>query len=263
MKTLFAVFAALLILAGGPAWASVGDSVDVSIVTDDGRTLPLHMQKSRYGLKKVYAEAVRGDHYRIVVHNRLDRRIGVVVAVDGRNIISGQKSWLRNTERMYILEPHATNEYSGWRSGRDRVNRFFFTDVADSYAAAFGDTSAMGVIAVAVYPEIRRCEPPMDFSMSAPAGKAKGDAARRQAAPSMKMEESKSAGTGYGREEYSPSRQVRFNPEARAVETILVKYEWRETLCRKHVISCGRGYREPGNRLWDGYGFAPPPPGRY
>jgi hypothetical protein len=264
MKTLFAVVAALLLFSGAPARAyPVGDSVDVKIVTDDGRTLPFYAQKSRHALKKVFAEALRGDPYRIVVHNRLDRRVGVVVAVDGRNIISGEKSWLRNTERMYILEPYATNEYSGWRTGRDRVNRFYFTDVPDSYAAAFGDTSAMGVIAVAVYPEVRRYEPRQDFSFSSPLGKGKDGGSARQAAPSVQREESKSAGTGYGREEYSPSRQVRFDPEARAVETILVKYEWRETLCRKHVISCGGGYGEPGNRLWDRYGFAPPPPGQY
>jgi len=264
MKTLFAAVAALLILAGSPAWAShVGNSVDVSIITDDGRMIPLYAQTSRHNLKKVYAEAVRGDHYRIVVHNRMNRRVGLVVAVDGRNIISGEKSWLKNSERMYILEPYATNEYSGWRTGRDRVNRFYFTETDDSYAAAFGDTSAMGVIAVAVYPEVRRCEPRRDLSFSSPLGKGKDGGAARQAAPSVQREESKSAGTGYGREEYSPSRQVRFDPEARAVETILVKYEWRETLCRKHAISCGGGYAEPGNRLWDRYGFAPPPPGRY
>jgi hypothetical protein len=32
------------------------------------------------------------------------------------------------------------------------------------------------------------------------------------------------AGTDYSREEYSPSRQVSFDPEARAVESILIKY---------------------------------------
>lgn len=36
----------------------------------------------------------------IAVRNLLDRKIGVVVAVDGRNIISGKKSWLGNSERM-------------------------------------------------------------------------------------------------------------------------------------------------------------------
>ena len=66
-----------------------------------------------------------------------------------------------------------------------------------------------------------------------------------------------SAGTGYGREEYSPSRQVSFEPERMAVETVLIKYEWRATLCRMNVISCGTTYGLARNRLWDNYGFAP------
>ena len=153
MKTWLLLFVALLIGIPYIASAAVGDAVEVGIVTDNGRSLPFYPHKSSHGLKKVYAEAVKGDHYRIVVRNKLNRRVGVVVAVDGRNIISGQKSWLKNNERMYILEPYAVYEYSGWRTAQDKVNRFFFTDAPDSYAAAFGDQSAMGVIALAVYPE--------------------------------------------------------------------------------------------------------------
>jgi hypothetical protein len=41
-----------------------------------------------------------------------------VISVDGRNIVSGQQSWLKNSERMYILEPYASYEYAGWRSGQ-------------------------------------------------------------------------------------------------------------------------------------------------
>ena len=63
--------------------------------------------------------------------------------------------------------------------------------------------------------------------------------------------------TGYGREEYSPSRQVSFDPEARSVETILIKYELCETLCRMNIISCGTTYGRPHNRLWDDHGYAP------
>jgi hypothetical protein len=65
------------------------------------------------------------------------------------------------------------------------------------------------------------------------------------------------AGTGGGREEYAPSRQVSFDPEAKAVESILIKYEWRATLCRMNVIHCGTTYGRTHNRLWDDYGFAP------
>ena len=211
MKTWLLLFVALLIGIPSVASAAVGDAVEVSIVTDNGWSLPFYPHKSSHGLKKVYAEAVKGDHYRIVVRNKLDRRVGVVVAVDGRNIISGQKSWLKNNERMYILEPYAVYEYSGWRTAQDRVNRFFFTDAPDSYAAAFGDQSAMGVIALAVYPEVQRYKRPADLSTTAP-GAPRADA-KEKASPSARGEASQSAGTGYGREEYSPSRQVSFEPK--------------------------------------------------
>jgi len=256
MKIRHLLIATLFVALPAAACASVGSAVDVSIVTDSGYPLPVYPYSSSPGVKKVYAEAVRGDHYRIVVRNHLDRRVGVVVAVDGRNIISGQKSWLGNSERMYVLEPRAVNEYAGWRTGQDRVNRFFFTDAPDSYAAAFGDQSAMGVIAVAVYPEVRRCGRPPDLSVTAPGARPQADAEAK-----ARGESSPGAGTGYGREEYSPSRRVSFEPERKAAETVLIKYEWRETLCRMNVISCGPNGRTP-NRLWDQYGYAPPLPVR-
>jgi len=262
MKTLYLLLAALLVWLPGAAVASVGSAVDVSIVTDNGHTIPFYPHKMTHGVRKVYAEAVKGDHYRIVMRNLLNRRVGVVVAVDGRNIISGQPSWLRNNERMYILEPHAVYEYSGWRTAQDRVNRFYFTDVPDSYAAAFGDTSAMGVIALAVYPEVQKYKKPADLSTVPSGPRPQADAREEKAAPSARGEASQSAGTGYGREEYSPSRIVSFEPERKAVETVLIKYEWRETLCRMNVISCGTTYGSTRNRLWDSYGFAPPPPAR-
>ncbi len=259
MKTWFMLFAVFFIGFPSIAGASAGSAVDVSIIAESGRSLPFYPHRSTHGAKKVYAEAVRGDHYRIVVRNNLNRRVGVVVAVDGRNIISGQKSWLGNGERMYVLEPHAVNEYSGWRTGQDRVNRFFFTDAPDSYAAAFGDQSAMGVIAVAVYPELQRVKRPPDLSTTVPGPRPQADA---EAKASARGEASQSAGTGYGKEEYSPSRRVSFEPERKAVETVLIKYEWRETLCRMNVIPCGQACGPADNRLWDNTGYAPPPPVR-
>jgi len=254
MKTVL-LFLAFMGFAVG-AWAdSVGDAVEVRIRTDQGNELPLFPVAGRNANRKVYAEAVKGDQYSIVVRNRLNRRVGIVVAVDGRNIISGKKSWLKNDERMYILEPYGQGEFKGWRTGEDRVNRFYFTTAADSYAAAFNDESAMGVIAVAVYPEVRRYEPPVEMyrgtsGAAAPAAQKKARAADRM---------SDNAGTGYGREEYSPVRIVEFEPEHAAQEKLYIRYEWRETLCRKGVIACGQ-HRLPRNRMWHDDGYAPPPP---
>ncbi len=262
MKTLLVVCAVLLMCVGCAGAAVIGDTIEVSIASDNGRVLPFYPTKIHPTLKKVYAEAVKGDHYRIIIRNKLNRRVGVVVAVDGRNIISGQKSWLKNNERMYILEPYATNEYSGWRTAQDKINRFYFTDVPDSYAAAFGDKSAMGVIAVVAYPEIQRYEPPMNHSFLESKKRERAAAKDKAASPSVQSRSQESAGTGYGREEYSPSYRVAFDPENRAAESILIKYEWRKTLCDLKIINCGRFNKYSHNRIWDNYGYAPPPPCR-
>lgn len=257
-----AVAVVLLLGAGETLGATVGDWAQVEIRTDHGWSLPLYPTTASYGKKKVYAEAVKGDEYTIIIRNLLPRRVGLVVAVDGRNIISGKKSWLRNSERMYILGPYETGEYRGWRTGRDRVNRFYFTDAADSYAAAFGDESAMGVIAVAVYPEVERyVPPPSPEELSRERSGAATPHAQRPKCAEPKDSRMESAGTGYGPEEYSPSRIVAFEPEARAAETILIKYEWRSTLCRMGIIPWDTPL-QPRNRLWDDGGYAPPPPGR-
>ena len=245
----------LLLLLGstGDIWAGVaGSAVDVQIRSDSGRILPLYPVAMQSENRKVYVEAVKGDQYGIFVRNLLNRRVGVVIAVDGRNIISGQKSWLRNDERMYILEPYGQGEFKGWRTSLDSINRFYFTDAADSYAAAFHDESAMGVIAVAVYPEVRR-QDPADLSRSSMGSE-------RRDAPSAKSV-GESAGTGFGRQERSPARLVAFDPESAAAEKVLLKYEWRSTLCRQGIVHCETS-RPPRNRLWDDGEFAPPPPGR-
>lgn len=262
MKHVLILFLGMLMSWGtGIAFgATVGDCVQVEIRGGDGRGLPLYPASSTSTPKKVYAEAVKGGEYSVWIRNLLPRRVGVVVAVDGRNIISGQKSWLKNHERMYILGPHESCEYRGWRTGSDRVNRFYFTDAGNSYAAAFGDNSAMGVIAVSVYPELLRQETPppaADLSRNR-AGSAAQSPRVEKSAPAGRAVES--AGTGFGREELSPSRVVAFEPEARAVETVLIKYEWRATLSRLGIIPCEKPPLPP-NRFWD-EGFVPPPPRR-
>ena len=244
----------LLMGIAASAWGGgSGIAVEVQLRSDSGRILPLYPVAARSPNRKVYVEAVKGDHYSIIVRNLLNRRVGVVVAVDGRNIISGKQSWLRNDERMYILEPYGAGEFKGWRTSLNNINRFYFADVADSYAAAFRDESAMGVIAVAVYPEVLRRKDAADLSQAVPKSE-------QRAAPSAKPE-GESAGTGFGREEHSPVRLVAFEPEGTAAEKVYIKYEWRSTLCRQGIISCG-SIRPPRNRLWDDDDFASPPPGR-
>lgn len=244
--------------------------VEVQIIDQHGNAFPVyHAGLEQTGkTRRAYLEAINGSNYAIRVRNRTGQRVGLVIAVDGRNIISGSKSSLTRHERMYILGPWETASYEGWRASSSRINQFYFTEAEDSYAGAFKDHSAMGVIAVAVFEEKHRPRPEPRYS--AP-GKSKGNAmpGEREAvadsaeAGRILKKESRQAGTGYGEEKYSHARLVHFSPKRSATEKLFLKYEWRSSLCQLGVLNCLQ--REP-NRFWpeklSQRGFAPPPPGR-
>ncbi|MBM4207967.1 MAG: hypothetical protein FJ190_08095 [Gammaproteobacteria bacterium] len=232
--------------------------VAVQVIGDNSGSLPEYPVNDDGNSYRAYVQANRDERYRVKVSNNSDQRVGLVIAVDGRNIISGQKSYLQNTERMYILNPHTSGEYEGWRSSQNQVNRFYFTESADSYAAAWGDTSAMGVIAVAVYAEQPRPPvAPMTDMLN------KGSAAAAPEAKGRARMESE-AGTGYGENRYSPTAIVNFEPQPTTMEKVFLKYEWRETLCKKRILEACQEGQSPHNRFWpdDNSGYAPPPPRR-
>ncbi|MFO1350568.1 MAG: hypothetical protein U1F68_07795 [Gammaproteobacteria bacterium] len=248
---------ALALVLCAPALAQARERLDtgdiaVEVVTDYGRNYPQYPVERDRRVYRAYLEARENDEYGVRIYNRSRYRIGVVVAVDGRNIISGERSELQPSERMYILGPHESALYNGWRTGKNQVNRFYFTEAGDSYSAAWGDYSAMGVIAVAAFKErVPVYEPRPDQDLSRRSDK--------RAAPGARAE----PGTGFGEEEYSPSRQVEFLAEDRAFARYFLKYEWREGLCEKNVIRCHREHeREPDNRFWNDDRYAPPPPRR-
>lgn len=225
-------------------------NVDIRVVSDDGRSFPEHPVYRGDGgsVYRAYLEARQGENYAIRVHNRSGYRIGLVIAVDGRNIISGEKSHLARNERMYVLGPYQQATYAGWRTSLSRVHRFYFTEAGDSYAMARGDDSAVGVIALAVYREKPRRRDGI-------AKRGSGDrAARESAAPSA-------PGTGFGGAQHSQATRVHFEPERTAWARYFFKYEWRQTLCHKGIVACDR----PRNRFWPDdvadEGFAPYPPG--
>lgn len=230
--------------------------IEISVEGDNQGSLPQFPVNGDSSHYRAYLQAALNERYRLRISNNTDQRVGIVLAVDGRNIISGQKSYLQNTERMYILNPHATAEYAGWRTGANQVNRFYFTQAAHSYAAAWGDNSAMGVIAMAVYAERPRPEIMSPMSEMGRAAPSDSKSAAKQSAP----------GTGYGETRYSPSQVVNFEPLPEPIEKAFLKYEWRETLCKKGIQSaCQNPLQTNENRFWpdNNGGYAPPPPRRY
>ena len=255
------------------AWHGDGQPISVEIIGEYGRELPRYPQwrDSDRDVTRAYIQAVPEQAYAIRVRNHSPERVGLVIAVDGRNIISGKKSHLKRREKMYVLGPFQSATYEGWRTGRDRVNEFFFTREIDSYAGAFGDYSAMGVIAVAAFRD-RAYRPPRypeyrHGHRKESADSYRGRSAKPGRAPSGKMESHRAdeaaPGTGFGDERWSPSVRVEFDAERRPFQRIFLKYEWRDTLCEMGISRC---HAKRYNRFWKDpryvdRGFAAYPPG--
>lgn len=229
-------------------------NVSVEVIGDERGTLSLFSGDGgwwgRSRSPSYYIEARRGERYRLRVRNNSGRRVGLVVAVDGRNIITGDRSYLRPSEGMYILNPWSSGEFSGWRTSTRNVARFYFTDAHDSYAGAWGDYSQMGYINVAVFDEQHPIYYEDRLSMK-DGGAAPSPRSSSKIAPD-RMYESSEAGTGYGEHEYSPVETTSFDPETFARERISIRYEWPEKLRRMDVAP---GYD-------DSHEFSPPPPRR-
>ncbi len=244
--------------------------VGIHVIADNGTHFPIYPVKQRFlkNEKRAYLEALNGENYSLQIRNYSDRRVGLVIAVDGRNIISGKQSTLKHSENMYILGPYETQTYSGWRTSTHDIHRFYFTDIEDSYAHAFGDDSAMGVIAVAVYEEklpfFTKREKIINPNPQASSPSRSNDSTSSNESAGADQAE---AGTGFGEHQTSHVRRVHFNPKRKAVMKSFYKYEWRETLCNKRFIECGSDYHERENRFWprDDYevGYAPYPPGHH
>ena len=137
--------------SGGSFQASgslVGVSVEVA-----GQPAPLYPAPDGSG--RYYLEAREGSRYLVRLTNRSSERLGVVLTVDGLNVISGTRDHGRG--RMYVLSPWGSATVKGWRTSLDEVRRFTFVDEKASYAARSGKAnSRMGWIEVSVYREHRR-----------------------------------------------------------------------------------------------------------
>ncbi|MEK6745290.1 MAG: hypothetical protein AABZ15_16875 [Nitrospirota bacterium] len=264
MRYVLSAVLAVVMMAAAPAYPHIGDrwqgEVSVEVVSALGTTLLAIPHKDLWKgdtrIIKKFLEAKKGENYGIVIRNMTPERIGVVVSVDGRNIISGKRSELRSTEDMYLVNSYDQGRYDGWRTDNDTVHKFYFTEPGDSYSIrTFNDASAMGVIAVAVYREKDRPQARNEITKreSAPAAPSTGSAERSKSLSSR----DEAAGTGFGERQYSPIFRVAFEPERVPAQNTLVKYEWRDVLCRKGILNCGV---VTGNRLWDENGYAPYPP---
>jgi hypothetical protein len=141
---------------GGASWSSSSshEMVDVArglvkigLRDETGRLYPGFVSSSR---DVVVGEA--GHRYTILVHNNTDRRLEVVLSVDGLDVLDGKTASFE--KRGYLVDGHGDLEVDGFRRSVDAVAAFRFGSVRGSYAAQKGgDTRNIGVIGVALFHE--------------------------------------------------------------------------------------------------------------
>src|SRR3982751_906560 len=91
------------LVCGSAAWADKPAPVAIEIVAADGRTFREFPVSANDGASRSWLQAEKGARYQVLVRNTSGERLGLVIAVDGRNIIDGKKSELARGEPMYVL----------------------------------------------------------------------------------------------------------------------------------------------------------------
>jgi hypothetical protein len=250
--------------AGWPTNQVRGALVAVSIDVD-GRTTPLHPAPD--DRSRVYVEARRGAAYSVKLENLTHRRVGVVLLVDGLNVISGRLEPARGERqpgRMYVLDPAQRVVIHGWRSSLEQVHRFTFVDEGRSYAVRASKANPrIGWIEVAAYLERR---PPARVAApeAEPIVRAGRDQAGRSPLPEARAKSSREAGaarsfpgTGWGPGREDRAVLVDFEPAEAATDRLHLRYEYHDALVALGVLP------ELPRRLLEresgGIGFAQPP----
>jgi hypothetical protein len=242
--------ATVALLCAGTVHAH-GRLVDLSVYDrTEGRRLPVYWHEGR-----AYIVGKPGNEYQVSVRNRLREDVLTVVSVDGVNLISGETA--DPSQTGYVLGPGQGYDILGWRKNLAETAAFYFTALADSYAARTGRPDNVGAIGLAVF---RKKAPPVAI---APAPSIARREANADIAGPRAQEESR-LGTGHGRRETSQVRQVAFErATSTPAETIALYYDSYRNLVARGVIGESQPPIAPLPQPFPGAGvrFAADPPG--
>lgn len=246
VKKILHIFALLLPIQSAFA---VGGLADISLFDrSQGVELPVHYHGGRY-----YVAGQPGNEYEIRLRNQSDGDLLAVVSVDGVNVITGQTA--SPSQSGYVLEGYPPVNITGWRKSMNKVARFYFTRLPDSYAARTKRPDHVGVIGVAVFERRVRVEPlsraPMESSAGAPA------------MPDRRAKEKADdrLGTGHGRIEGSAARYTSFDRASETpVEVISIYYDSRANLVSRGILPEERYGSYPVDPKPFPLSFVPDPP---
>jgi len=259
----------MLVLSSlGAQSALAGRLVDLGVFDRaDNRRLPVYRHGGSH-----WVAGQPGHEYRLTLRNRTGAELLAVVSVDGVNVISGQTA--DPSQSGYVIAPYGKLVIQGWRKSLAQTAAFYFTDLADAYAARTGRPDNVGVIGVAMFRK-KHVPPPVPIALEAFPGAAADAGAGERSAPaesapapgrqSNELERDDSAaksrlGTGHGRREHSQARYVQFErASSDPAEVVQLRYDSRSNLVARGVIRapapCGWPCPSPFP------GFAPDPDG--
>lgn len=241
--------------SAGPAQA-LGNFAHVAVFDrSENRVLSVYSHEGRH-----YVVGQPGNVYELTLRNLQPGEIMTVISVDGVNAVSGETAdW---NQAGYVFAPNTAFSIKGWRKSLQRVARFFFTEIDNSYAARSGRPENVGVIGVAVF----RKKPDAVIGLGgdrdgrrqtdradAPRAEAQGAAAesaaqnatdaagRRPAGVAPPQAVGKSLGTGHGASENSPVRYTRFERASPIPDEIItIYYDSYSNLLAQGVIKAPR-----------------------
>lgn len=232
--------AAALAMAAVTAHA-MGRLADLAVVDrSTGQTLPVNWHEGR-----AYVVGRPGAEYRLLIRNRTAEDLLAVVSVDGVNVLDGQAASV--DQGGYVLRPWESLAIGGWRKSLDETAAFYFTSLGDSYAGRTGRPANVGVVGMAVF---RRAPRPIaEPAENAPyAGRSSGNADLQPPMPQKRAQAPAAAplGTGHGRRESSPVREVQFERATQEpAETLAIYYDSYRNLVAQGVLASPPMPRDP------------------
>jgi hypothetical protein len=238
---------AALLAAFSTGAAAVGGLAELAVYDrSEGRSLPVYWHEGR-----AWVVGKPGNEYQLKLRNRQGEDLLAVLSVDGVNAISGETAGVRQSG--YVLPTGGSLEVKGWRKDLSRTAAFYFTPLADSYAARTGRPDHVGAIGVALFR--RRAPEPAPLSQIAPSAKSERSGAglpieRSEAGPPIERSDAASGmreraaaaeaplGTGHGRSEASHARRVGFERATREpAETVVIYYDSYRNLLARGIIA--------------------------
>ena len=227
-----------------------GRMAEVDVVdARSGKSLPLYRHDGRW-----YVAGEPGREYEVRVRSRQPQRLLAVASVDGVNVVTGETAHPRQSG--YVLDAYGETQIDGWRKSMNRVARFYFTDLGDSYAARTDRPDDVGVIGIALFKEKNHYRAPWAKDAE------RDDRSPQGAAPYSKSERRSAEpqlGTGHGRSERSPVRYTEFErASGRPDEVVTIYYDSYRNLQARGVVPRERRWASAEPRAFPGR-FVPDP----